>query len=80
MMMLAAAHIAKRKGKPFQLLPVLSMMAWMTLGPIIEDARLDSPKSPKNWASIRNPERAEKTSDAHHVIETWGRELRHHSL
>ena len=48
MMMLAAAHIAKRKGKPFQLLPVLSMMAWMTLGPIIEDARLDNPKSPKN--------------------------------
>ena len=35
--------------KPIQLLPVLSMMAWITLGPIILAARPDSPKRPKNY-------------------------------
>ena len=25
------------------------MTAWITFGPIIDDARLDKPKSPKNW-------------------------------
>lgn len=47
--MLAAKHSAKRNGKPFQLSPVLSMIACMTLGPIIEDARFDSPNKPKNY-------------------------------
>ena len=45
---LAAVHSAKRKGKPFQLSPVWSMIAWITFGPIIDDARFDSPNSPKN--------------------------------
>lgn len=48
----AAKHSAKRKGKPIQLLPDLSIIAWMTFGPIIEDARLESPKSPKNCDSV----------------------------
>lgn len=30
---------------------VLSMMAWMTLGPIMLEARLERPKRPKNWTS-----------------------------
>ena len=25
------------------------MIAWMTFGPIIEDARFDRPNRPKNW-------------------------------
>ena len=51
MIRLAAVQIAKRKGKPFQLLPVSSMIAWMTFGPIIEDARFERPNRPKNCAS-----------------------------
>lgn len=46
---LAETQRAKRKGNPFQLSPVLSMIAWMTLGPIIDEARLERPKRPKNW-------------------------------
>ena len=34
---------------PIQLFPDESMMAWITFGPIIELARLESPKRPKNW-------------------------------
>ena len=48
MIRLAAVHIANRNGKPFQLLPVSSMIAWMTFGPIIDDARFERPNSPKN--------------------------------
>jgi hypothetical protein len=44
----AQKHNAKRKGNPIQLLPDLSMMACMTMGPIMEDARFESPKRPKN--------------------------------
>ena len=44
----AQKHNAKRKGKPIQLLPDLSMIAWMTLGPIMDEARFESPKRPKN--------------------------------
>lgn len=50
---LAAAHIAKRNGKPFQLLPVSSMIACTTFGPIMLDARFESPKSPKNCRARR---------------------------
>lgn len=45
---LADAQSAKRNGKPFQLSPDLSIIAWITFGPIMEDARFDSPKRPKN--------------------------------
>ena len=34
---MAVAQIANRKGKPIQLFWVVLMMAWMTLGPIIDD-------------------------------------------
>ena len=44
----AAVQIANRNGNPIQLFPVLLMMAWMTLGPIMEEARLERPNSPKN--------------------------------
>jgi hypothetical protein len=49
MTMLAEKHSAKRNGKPFQLFPEWSMIAWITFGPIMEEARLDRPKRPKNW-------------------------------
>ena len=48
MTMLAAVQSAKRNGKPFQLSPVRSMIAWITFGPIIDDARFDRPNRPKN--------------------------------
>lgn len=34
---MAVAQMANRKGKPIQLFWVVLMMAWMTLGPIIDD-------------------------------------------
>lgn len=37
MMIIAAVQMANRKGNPVQLFWVLLMMAWITLGPIIED-------------------------------------------
>ena len=42
-------HMAKRKGNPIQLLPDSSMIAWITIGPITDDATVDKPKSPKNY-------------------------------
>ena len=48
---LAAAQITKIKGNPFQLLPLLSIIAWTTFGPITLEARFESPKSPKNILS-----------------------------
>ena len=44
----AAVQIANRNGNPCQLFCVLSMIAWTTYGPIIEEARLERPKRPKN--------------------------------
>jgi hypothetical protein len=40
--------MAKRNGNPIQVFPVLSIMAWITLGPTIEEARFERPKRPKN--------------------------------
>lgn len=44
----AAVHSANKNGKPFQLLPELSMIACTTFGPIKLEARFDSPNRPKN--------------------------------
>ena len=82
MTMLAAVQRAKRKGNPFQLSPVLSMMAWMTLGPIMDDARFDSPNKPKNCETQpRISTSADQLHEhTHHVVEARRRELGHHSL
>ena len=45
-------HRAKRKGNPIQLLPDASMMAWITSGPIRDDATVDNPNSPKNYTIV----------------------------
>lgn len=37
MMIMATVQMANKKGNPIQLFWVLLMMAWITLGPIIED-------------------------------------------
>jgi len=39
---------ANKNGKPSQLLPDLLMIAWITLGPIMDDALVDKPNKPKN--------------------------------
>src|SRR5438128_662896 len=39
----AVVHNANKKGKPCQLLPVLLMIAWITFGPTMDEARFESP-------------------------------------
>ena len=53
----------------------------MTLGPIMDDARLDKPKSPKNYTIVGPREAYEDDYTlTHHVIETrWGK-FSHHCL
>jgi hypothetical protein len=48
---LAEKQSANKKGKPSQLLPDLLMIAWITFGPIIDEARFDNPNKPKNYVS-----------------------------
>lgn len=52
MISVAAVRMEKRKGKPFQLLPVSLMMACTTFGPIMDDARFERPKRPKNCTGV----------------------------
>jgi hypothetical protein len=41
------------------------MMAWMTFGPTIEEARLDRPKRPKNYLESLN-EKLERDGEKRH--------------
>jgi hypothetical protein len=47
-----ARHIPKRNGKPFQMLPVLSMITWITFGPMTDDARFVNPNRAKNCTPL----------------------------
>lgn len=59
MIRLDARHIENRNGKPCQVLPVLSMIAWITFGPTIDDARFVNPNKPKNCTPQGSPPRSE---------------------
>lgn len=81
---LDARHTANRKEKPCQVLPVLSMIAWITFGPTMDDARLTIPKRPKNCKRPVPSElermRVFGLQYTHHVAEPWWRQLCHHRL
>jgi len=51
MIRVEAKQIENSNGNPCQVLPVLSMIARITFGPTIEDARFVSPNWPKNMKS-----------------------------
>lgn len=56
-----ARQVANRNAKPCQMLPVLSMIAWITFGPTMDDARFVNPNKPKNYDSPpkKSPARGE---------------------
>ena len=74
-------HRAKRKGNPIQLLPDPSMIAWITSGPIRDDATVESPKSPKNYTIAWEGHHDENSYMlTHHVLITGWDEFSHHCL
>src|SRR6266508_1262571 len=77
----AKRQSTNKKGKPCQLLPVWSIIDWITFGAIVEAARFESPKRLKNWIS-RSVTRLIDARDIHkhHVIITWRSQLSHHRL
>ena len=79
---LAEVQRITKKGKPSQLLPDLLMIAWITLGPIIDDAVLDSPNRLKNCISpeLSKHRVGEGISGTYHIVEARWRELGHHCL
>lgn len=55
------------------------MIAWITTGPIMDDATVDKPKSPKNYIIVWE-EHEDSLMLTHHVfIPGWG-EFSHHRL
>lgn len=75
----AQLHKANRKGNPIQLFPDLSIIACMTLGPIMEEARLESPKRPKNCNSF-SMITVGLAVDNYHIIEPRRCKFGHHRL
>ena len=68
----AAVQIANRNGNPIQLFPVLLMMAWMTLGPIMEEAQLERPNSPKTVRHTLTSVRCQVRMHAHTMLSKPG--------
>lgn len=75
----AAVQRANKNGNPIQLFPLLLMIACITFGPIIEDARFDKPKRPKNWKQWES-EIGINAGATHHIIEAGRSEFSHHGL
>lgn len=72
MVKVAEKQRAKRKGNPVQLFPELSMMAWMTFGPITLEALFERPNKPKNYGCNHRSPRLDRwyVEYTYHVFET----------
>ena len=79
---LAEVQRITKNGKPSHLLPDLLMIAWITLGPIIDDEVFDNPNRLKNCMSPHSlmHRKEEGISGTYHIVEARWRELGHHCL
>lgn len=75
-----AVQIANKNGNPCQLFCVLSMIAWTTYGPIMDEARFARLNRPKNCGRTSSTSVHKGDEATYHVFEPRWTEFSHHRL